>query len=108
MLQGRAAKAGLTDRIELHKCEEDAIGVDGEYDFVNAFWMVHEVPEVAAFVAEVHSLLKVGGHLLIAEPLFHVSKDDFAGMVALAEDTGLRECGRPRVCFSKSVAFVKS
>jgi ubiquinone/menaquinone biosynthesis C-methylase UbiE len=108
MLERRAARANLTHRIRLHKCQADALGVEGQYDFVNAFWMVHEVPDIPGFLAETSSLLRPGGHLLVAEPLFHVSSEDLEKVIELAENIGLSVSARPRITFSRSVAFVKS
>ncbi len=107
MLGKRAAKAGLADRIQLHLCEADTIGVEEPVDFVNAFWMVHEAPDTAIFLGEVFSILKPGGKLLVAEPSFHVKSDDFDEMIEKAKKAGFEVCDRPQIRFSRSAAFKK-
>ena len=63
VLRRRAQRAGVVDRIRLHRCGPDALGVDATVDFVDAFWMVHEVPDVRVFMREVSSGLRAGGKL---------------------------------------------
>lgn len=67
----------LEQRITLHKCEKNKIGLSEEVDFVLAFYMLHEIPNREAFFNEIHSILKPNGQIFIAEPPFHVSKTAF-------------------------------
>ena len=70
MLDGikrRAFKAGVQDRIKLHRSKPDSIGISESIDFCLAFWMVHEVPDVL-FLSEMASRLKPDGLLLVVEP----------------------------------------
>jgi ubiquinone/menaquinone biosynthesis C-methylase UbiE len=41
----RAEKAGLASRVRLHRVDASGVHFDGVFDFVLAFWMVHEVPD---------------------------------------------------------------
>jgi 2-polyprenyl-3-methyl-5-hydroxy-6-metoxy-1,4-benzoquinol methylase len=72
-------------------------------DFVLAFYMVHEVPDQGAFFREIHGLLKPGGHVLVVEPPFHVSKSAFEKTVEKARTAGLVPVLRPGILFSKAV-----
>jgi ubiquinone/menaquinone biosynthesis C-methylase UbiE len=108
MLLKRAAKAGLEGRIQLHRCESDTLGVQDEVDFVNAFWMVHEVPDAKGFLGQIHAVLKPGGKLLVAEPKMHVSPTDFETMIKTAEEIGLIVCHRPTITFSLAAVFQAS
>ena len=38
-------QAGMTERIEPHKCETNRLGIDAEVDFALVFAMLHEVPD---------------------------------------------------------------
>ena len=105
ILQRRVIKAGLADRIQLQRCETNSIGVEETVDFVNAFWMVHEVPDTREFMKQIYSCLKPGGNLLVAEPMFHVSSKTFLEMAATAKDVGLNIIDEPRITFSKSAVF---
>ena len=86
----KAARKGLSDRIITHQCAADRIGFDQAADFILAYYMVHETPGPAAFLAEVKTMLKKNGRLLIVEPRMHVSKTAFTNMLAEAEKTGLK------------------
>ncbi len=82
VLRRRAERAGVADRIQLHKCEQDRLGVDAQVDFALAFMMVHEVPDQRRLLGEIHGCLKPGGKLLVAEPRLHVSGTAFGQTVA--------------------------
>jgi ubiquinone/menaquinone biosynthesis C-methylase UbiE len=96
------------ERITLHKCEADRIGISDKVDFALAFYMVHEVPNQRAFFDEVRSILKPGGLLLVVEPPFHVSKRGFEETIGKARDVGLTPVGRPRIFLSKAVLLRKA
>jgi ubiquinone/menaquinone biosynthesis C-methylase UbiE len=89
--------------IELHKCEPDTLGVAEKVDFVLAFWMIHEVPDMQKLFIELKSILKSAGKIFIAEPKFHVTKSDFEMMIKMLEKTGFEITGRPKVCISRAV-----
>lgn len=105
VLRQRAEKAGVADRIQRHKCEEDRLGVDAQVDFALAFMMVHEVPDQRRLLGEIQACLKPGGKLLIAEPRLHVSGKAFARTVALAAGAGLRTIEEPKVRWCRAVVF---
>lgn len=98
----------LEERITLHKCEVDKIGVSEAVDFVLAFYMVHEVPDKEDFFKEIGSTLKPNGQLLIVEPPLHVSKTEFERTVEKAKSAGFTPVVRPKVFLSKAVIMKKS
>jgi len=61
----------LEERIILHTCEEDKIGIVEQVDFILAFYMVHEIPHQDMFFKEIESMLKTNGLVLIVEPPFN-------------------------------------
>src|SRR5688572_18492808 len=73
----RAERHGLDDRITFHQCAPTELGLQGDFDFALAFWMLHEVRDRLRFLTEVHSVLRPNGCLLIAEPKGHVPQDLF-------------------------------
>jgi ubiquinone/menaquinone biosynthesis C-methylase UbiE len=107
MVRDRAEKNGLSDRIRTHRCAADRIGVAGPVDFALAFWMLHEVPDAAAFLSEISAMLAPGGHFFVAEPLFHVTRRGFLQMIDRAGAAGLAVFDHPRVTFSRAVVFRK-
>ncbi len=107
MVQIRAREAGFSGRIQTHLCPPGRIGVTGPVDFVLAFWMLHEVPDAAAFLAEISAMLAPGGRFFVAEPLFHTSKRDFQGVIDRAATAGLVDPEYVRVFFSRAAVFAK-
>lgn len=93
----------LEERIMLHKCESDKIGLSGEVNFAIAMYMLHEVPYQEKTLNEIASILKPNGHLLIAEPYIHVSKKAFERAVKVALDAGFVLVERPLIFFSRAV-----
>ncbi len=108
MVKKRAARAGLSNRIRTHRCTVDRIGVREELDFAVAFFMLHEVPDVRAFLTEIFTLLKPAGRLFIAEPKIHVSRRDFEKIVMLAQTVGFEISERPSIRIGRTVVLVKS
>lgn len=102
MVEKRARKAGVSAMIRTHQCSATQIGLEGTepLDFILAFWMVHETPDHAALFRQLGRCLKTSGQILVAEPRFHVSRDQFDREIATALQTGLQVVGHPTVAFS--------
>jgi ubiquinone/menaquinone biosynthesis C-methylase UbiE len=97
----------LEERITLHQCEEDKVGVSVNVDFVLVFYMVHEVPNPKEFFKEIKSILKSNGQVLVVEPPFRVSKKAFEETIRKARDAGLKPVEGPKVLLSKTVILKK-
>lgn len=107
MVGRRLKRVGLESRVQLQRCHTDDIGLDDPVDFVNAFWMVHEVPDTRAFLAQLHRILRPGGRLLITEPVFHVSRRMFSATLEEAARAGLHHDHSPRIRFSMTALLHK-
>ncbi len=105
MVERRARRAGVADRVETLLCQPDDLGYSGPVDFVNAFWMVHETPDPARFFQQAAAALKPGGVMLVAEPRGHVSQARFDEFAEFARRAGLEIMERPRVRFSRAMAL---
>ncbi|MEJ2659240.1 MAG: methyltransferase domain-containing protein [Desulfobacteraceae bacterium] len=93
VLERRARKAGLSERIEIRPAMPTGLGVedlDRCVDFAAALHVVHEMPNPGAFFDEVRRTLKPGGRLLVVEPKGHVSAEAFSQTVTLSEHAGFR------------------
>lgn len=101
----RVERAGLSGRVRLHRCRPEALDIETAADFILAFWMVHEVGNPEGFFTEVRRLLKPGGRLLVAEPVFHVSASAFETTLQRAAAAGLRSSARPPIRFSRTALF---
>jgi len=97
----------LENRITLHKCEEDKIGLTENVDFVLSFYIIHEVVDKEGIFTEIETILKPNGQLLIVEPPFHVSKKVFEETITMATSAGFMEVERPKLLFNKAVLLKK-
>jgi ubiquinone/menaquinone biosynthesis C-methylase UbiE len=97
----------LEQRITLHKCEENKVGVSEKVDFVLLFYMVHEVPNKEAFFNEIGTILNSNGQVFIVEPPIHVSKTAFEETIRKARDAGFTTVERPKVLLSKAAILRK-
>jgi ubiquinone/menaquinone biosynthesis C-methylase UbiE len=97
----------VEERVRLHKCEDDKIGVSENVDFVLAFYMIHELPSQEEFIKEIHSILKPNGQVLIVEPPFRVSKSAFEETIRKARNAGFTIVERPKVLLSKTAVLRK-
>lgn len=97
----------LNERITLHKCGRNKIGLFENVDFILAFYMIHEITNQEDLFTEIASTLKPNGQILIVEPPFHVSKSAFEYTISLAQNAGLELIQRPKVLFSKTAVLKK-
>jgi Methylase involved in ubiquinone/menaquinone biosynthesis len=97
----------LQDRIYLHKCEANKIGLSEKVDFVLAFYILHEVPDQEGFFKEIAEILKINGRVFIVEPPFHVSKSAFEKTIRKAQNAGFLLTERPKVFLSKTAVLKK-
>ena len=108
ILKNKIQGTEIENRIKLHKCQEDIIGISEKVDFVLAFYMFHEVPNQKKLLEEIKSILKPNGNILIVEPkLFHVSKQAFEKTIKKAEEIGFKIADRPKVVLSRAVVLRK-
>ena len=104
-LRDKIKGSELEDRITLHKCPQNRIGVTDKVDFILAFYLLHEIPDQQQFFAEIQTTLKSDGLALIVEPPFHVSKQAFEETIGKARNAGLTPVERPKVFLSKAVVL---
>jgi len=106
VLKKRAEKAGVLNRIQLHRSEPGTINIEAGADFILCFWMVHEVPDTAAFFRELRRHVNPNGRLLIVEPKKHVSDMHFEETVGLFQESGFDLAERPGISMSRTAVFV--
>ena len=93
----------LEERIILHQCDENRIGLSEHVDFILLFYMVHEVPDAEGLFNEIETILKPKGLVFVVEPPLHVSQRAFENTIQKARDAGLSVVERPHVFLSKAV-----
>jgi ubiquinone/menaquinone biosynthesis C-methylase UbiE len=102
----RTMKAKLFDRIETRICDEKSLGLDGlskKIDFIFAFAVAHEVPDVSSFFSELCRAGKLDSRFLVVEPKGHVSEGFFNRIVTIAEHNGLEVMNRPEIPYCHAV-----
>jgi ubiquinone/menaquinone biosynthesis C-methylase UbiE len=87
-----AARKGVLEQIELHRCQAEDLGLAGiTANFVLSFYVVHEVPNRPRFLAQVAELLAPGARYLLVEPWGHVSPAQFRQILDEADGAGLQQ-----------------
>jgi ubiquinone/menaquinone biosynthesis C-methylase UbiE len=110
MLEGaarRAKREGLADRISLRLSTDAAWMLPEHYDFILAFWMLHEVPDRKGLLETLRKALKASGRFLLVEPKLHVTARGWEDSLALAEAAGFRRTQEHPVRFSRAAVMSK-
>ena len=110
-LKQRAAKAGLSERIDPRVCSDCSLEIDdlaGQVDFALAFHVVHHAADVPGLMTEVHRALKRGGRLLVVEPAHHALAAECEAAEAAAQQAGFAIAGHPKLRRNWAAAFVKN
>ncbi len=105
LVRRKSDQQHLTPRIKFHKSEPARLNVTEKADFILSFYMVHEVPDQNAFLAEVHDLLEPAGTYLVVEPGWHVSEAAFDDTVQQALRAGFELTGHPHISLSRAALF---
>ena len=108
-LKRRAARAGLSERIDIRLTSPDTLGLwslAGQVDFTPAIAVVHELPAVERFFQEVAQASKPGAGLLVAEPTGHVKTARFEAQLQAATRAGFVLEARPSIWRSHA-AFLR-
>lgn len=106
MLEGaarRAKRESLAERISLHLPTDSGWVLPEHYDFVLAFWMLHEVPDRKGLLETLRTVVKRRGHFLVVEPRLHVGERQWERFLALADAVGFHSREARAVRFSRAV-----
>jgi ubiquinone/menaquinone biosynthesis C-methylase UbiE len=106
ILRGKINKLNFQNIITLHKCGIKKINLSDKFDFILIFYMLHEVPDKDEFLNEIKSMLEPDGKVLISEPKFHVSKNDFKVSIGKMRKSGFDIAAEPDIFFSRSVVLI--
>jgi ubiquinone/menaquinone biosynthesis C-methylase UbiE len=105
IVRKKVAGTELENRIVLHKCCEDSVGVIQKVDLALLFYVAHEIPDKGRLFAELAAVLKPGGMILMVEPPLHVSKKEFEETLSAAGKAGLGIADRPKLFMSKAAVL---
>ena len=84
----RCRRAGVADRVRFVDATEASLKLSGPFDFLLAFWMVHEVGDRAGFFDQLRAVTEPGARVLVAEPMFHVSREEVEAELSLSAAHG--------------------
>jgi len=107
LLKENIEKTSYEKKIKLVKCEQDEINVKDRVDFILAFYVVHEVKNKEKLFVQLKKVLKDKEKLYIAEPSFHVSRNEFEEELELAEKQGFKLIKRPKMILSRAAVLMK-
>ena len=110
-LRKRAARAGLSGRIDARVWEERCVEADeltGRVDFALAFYVVHHAADARALMAGVHKALKPGGRFLVVEPGHHASVREREAVEMEGRRAGFEVLDHPRRGRDWAVLFARS
>ncbi len=107
LVRNKIKGSEIENRVLLHKCEDNKIGITEQVDFILLFYMVHEVPDKETFFKEIQTILRDHGKVLIVEPPFHVSEIEFNEMLKLTYANGFTNIDMPKMLFHKTVLLEK-
>jgi ubiquinone/menaquinone biosynthesis C-methylase UbiE len=111
VLQRRAARKGLANRIDDRVVDREQMGLadlKATVDFCLAFAVVHELPDAQSFFNEAAFALKPGGLMFLAEPSGHVKPAKFQEELEAARIAGLGVVSRPAVSRSQAAVLQKA
>jgi len=95
----------LVDRVKLHLCLPEGTGLSEKFDFILVFYMLHEVHDPLFFLREIKGLLKASGNVLLVEPKWHVSQDEFLKSIGKMKQAGLAVAAEPKIRFSRTIVL---
>jgi len=84
----RCRRAGVAGRVRFIEATADSLRLTGRFDFVLAFWMVHEVADPAGFFEQLRAVCEPGARVLVAEPMIHVPREAVEAEMNLAAAHG--------------------
>jgi ubiquinone/menaquinone biosynthesis C-methylase UbiE len=107
ILESRAQKENVADRILFKLASDTNYGINSEVDFALAFWMVHEVPDKKALFQSIYDSMRHGKQFLVVEPYLHVTGKMMEETVKTAQGVGFALIDRPKIFFSRAALLRK-
>ena len=107
-LERRARKAGLIDRLDIREAGPEGLGIDDivhTADFCALIHVAHEVPDQVHLFSEISNTLKPGGRVLVIEPDWHVTPEEFEISLSAATTAGLRRIESANVQKGRKALF---
>jgi ubiquinone/menaquinone biosynthesis C-methylase UbiE len=99
-LKRRLERKCLLDRVDARVASADSLRIGdlaGKVDFTLVFAVLHELPAMDAFLAEIAAASKPGAGMLLVEPAGHVKSTSFDIELHAAAGHGFTVVDKPRI-----------
>jgi ubiquinone/menaquinone biosynthesis C-methylase UbiE len=104
ILMRRAKQRGYSN-VAAHLYDGKKFNIQEQFDFVNLFWMFHEIRDKDSFLQELKGVCGAGCRVLLAEPYVHVSKRGFDNSVRLFLGNGYKKVDLAPIRMSRAALF---
>jgi len=105
ILRQKIKNSELKHKIQIHKSKENFLGLSEKFDFILAFYVLHEMRYLENIITELKTIVQPGAKILIAEQKFHVPKQTFNTFIQKMENKGFVVCKRPKIFLSRAVTM---
>lgn len=107
ILKQKMQGASAISNIRLHHAKEDQLGLTGKFDFILAFYSLHEMRFFDGIINEIRNLCTMETKVFIAEQKYHVPKRMFHAIIRKMEDNGFVVTEKPKIFFSRAVVMTR-
>jgi 2-polyprenyl-3-methyl-5-hydroxy-6-metoxy-1,4-benzoquinol methylase len=104
-VQHKIKASSAANTISTHQCQAESLAITESFDFILAFYVIHEIPDQKNLFKEIKQILKPDGKMLIAEPWFHVNKKAFETMKQNIANAGFEIIEKPSYFFSRAIVI---
>ena len=101
ILKSKTEKKGHSNVIA-HLYDGNKFCLNESFDFVNIFWMFHEIRNKENFLNELKAVCKPGCKILFVEPYVHVAKKAFNKSLQLFTNNGFKVLEIIKINFSRA------
>ena len=107
LVEKKADKFKIKERIIVHQCGKESIGLSVPIDFALAFYMLHESGNPEPLLKEIFKMLKPGGKFFLVEPKMHIKKEVYLEAVENAKKIGFVVDSERKIAWSWAVVLKK-
>ncbi|MBN2545580.1 MAG: class I SAM-dependent methyltransferase [Spirochaetes bacterium] len=107
LVEKKADKFKIKDRIIVHQCGKDELGLTEPVDFALAFYMLHESGAPESLLKDIFNILKPEGKFFLVEPKMHIKKEVYLEAVENAKKIGFHVESNRKITASWAVVLKK-
>lgn len=107
-LEQYLSKTCEKERVIIHQCDEEKIGLDKKVDTIVTCYVLHEVPNQNSTLKQFYEMLNDKGKFYLVEPPFHVRKNAFKKQIKKAQGAGFKLIKQGKIGLNHMALFEKS